>query len=154
MQLITVYLQYILSEHPDEPKSLPYSHSVKAALTETTWRAAQTTLNRSWSSGPVPPQPHLCPAVGVSSSIIQHPKTPSVATVRAGKPGDWSLSLQAAQRASVRSLGLCSVFKISLFHSTAASVSIQLPVASQGGGTGTISSNISAQVCCRAVTSS
>lgn len=31
MQLITVYSQCILSEHPDEPKSLPYSHSVKMA---------------------------------------------------------------------------------------------------------------------------
>lgn len=51
----------------------------KMAQTETTWMyqvPAQTTLKLSWSSGPVPPQPHLCPAVGLSSSAIQHPKTP------------------------------------------------------------------------------
>lgn len=32
MQLITVYLPCILSEHPDQPKSLPYSHSVRKRL--------------------------------------------------------------------------------------------------------------------------
>lgn len=118
MQLITVYLRRILSEHPDEPKSLPYCHSVKMALTETTWMyqaPAQTTLKRSWSSGPVPPQPHLCPAVGVSSSIIWHPKTPvcrlqsdQAALKERGlalKRRDLSLSLKATQWASVKLQG-------------------------------------------------
>lgn len=80
MQLITVYLQCILSEHPDETKSLPYSHSVKWLCHHMNVPSASSNhiksvlIMRSCAAT----TPFVASCAGFFFFFIRHPKTPSV----------------------------------------------------------------------------